>query len=71
MLRSAHLSQKLTRPIPTKDGGTLRTVLDAQTYRRILVRAPTRRAWERDGPRLATTHLSGRHGRLTNAWLAA
>jgi len=25
----AYLSQKLTRPIPTKDGGTLRTVLDA------------------------------------------
>jgi len=28
----AYLSQKLTRPIPTKDGGTLRTVLDARTY---------------------------------------
>jgi hypothetical protein len=33
MLRPApYLSQKLTRPIPTKDGGTLRTVLDARTY---------------------------------------
>jgi hypothetical protein len=33
MLRPApYLSQKLTQPIPTKDGGTLRTVLDARTY---------------------------------------
>jgi hypothetical protein len=33
MLRPApYLSQKLTRPIPTKDGGILRTVLDARTY---------------------------------------
>jgi hypothetical protein len=33
MLRPApYLSQKLTRPIPTKDGGTLRTVLDARSY---------------------------------------
>ena len=28
----AYLSRKLTRPLPTKDGGTLRTVLDARTY---------------------------------------
>jgi len=27
-----YLSQKLTRPLPTKDGGTLRTVLDARVY---------------------------------------
>ena len=26
----AYLSRKLTRPLPTKDGGTLRTVLDAR-----------------------------------------
>jgi hypothetical protein len=33
MLRpTPYLSQKLTRPIPTEDGGTLRTVLDARTY---------------------------------------
>ena len=33
MLRPApYLAKKLTRPIPTKDGGTLRTVLDARTY---------------------------------------
>ena len=28
----AYLSQKLDRPLATKDGGTLRTVLDARTY---------------------------------------
>ncbi len=32
LLRPAYLSQKLERPLPTKDGGTLRTVLDARTY---------------------------------------
>jgi len=33
MLRPApYLSQKLTRSIRTKDGGTLRSVLDARTY---------------------------------------
>jgi hypothetical protein len=31
MLR-AYLSKKLTRPLPTKDGGTLRTVAEARTY---------------------------------------
>src|SRR5262245_18342241 len=28
----AYLSRRLTRPLPTKDGGTLRTVLDARAY---------------------------------------
>jgi len=28
----SYLSQKLTRPLPTKDGGTLRTVLDARLH---------------------------------------
>jgi hypothetical protein len=32
MLRLAYLSKKLTRPLPTKDGGVLRTVKDARTY---------------------------------------
>jgi hypothetical protein len=32
MVRPAYLSRKLIRPLPTKDGGTLRTVLDARTY---------------------------------------
>ena len=32
MLRPAYLSRKLTRPLPTKDGGTLRTVAEARAY---------------------------------------
>ena len=32
MLISAYLSRKLTSPIPTKDGGTLRTILEACEY---------------------------------------
>jgi len=28
----SYLSQRLTRPLRTKDGGTLRTVLDARRY---------------------------------------
>jgi hypothetical protein len=32
MLRAAYLSKKLTLPLPTKDGGTLRTVAEARTY---------------------------------------
>jgi len=31
MLR-AYLSQKLTRPLPTKDGGTLRTAAEPRAY---------------------------------------
>jgi hypothetical protein len=38
MLRPAYLSQKLTRPLVTKDGGTLRTVLDARAYMLALTR---------------------------------
>jgi hypothetical protein len=49
MLRPApYLSQKLTRPIPTKDGGTLRTVLDARTYMLALSQDREHRAqWQR------------------------
>jgi hypothetical protein len=32
MLRPAYLSQKLDRPLPTKDGGTLRTIGEAVDY---------------------------------------
>jgi hypothetical protein len=32
MLRPAYLSKKLTPPIPTKDGGTLRTIVQACEY---------------------------------------
>jgi hypothetical protein len=31
-LRPPHLSQKLDRPLPTKDGGTLRTIGEACDY---------------------------------------
>ena len=31
-MSQAYLSRKLSRPLPTKDGGTLRTVLDARAY---------------------------------------
>jgi hypothetical protein len=32
MLRPKYLSQKLTPPIPTKDGGTLHTIQEAWEY---------------------------------------
>jgi hypothetical protein len=32
LLRPAYLSQALDRPLPTKDGGTLRTIRDACDY---------------------------------------
>jgi hypothetical protein len=49
MLRPAsYLSQKLTRPIPTKDGGVLRTVKDARTYMMVLSKQrETGAQWQR------------------------
>jgi hypothetical protein len=49
MLRPApYLSRKLTRPLPTKDGGTLHTVLDARTYMVGLSKDRERRSqWQR------------------------
>ena len=32
LLRPTYLSQRLDRPLPTKDGGTLHTVEDARAY---------------------------------------
>ena|SRR5262249_6483084 len=50
-LRSAvspYLSQKLTRPLVTKDGGVLRTILDARTYMLALSKDRERNArWQR------------------------
>jgi len=44
----AYLSQKLTRPLVTKDGGTLCTVLDARTYMLALPkRRETAAQWQR------------------------
>jgi hypothetical protein len=48
LLRPAYLSQKLDRPLATKDGGTLRTVLDARTYMLALSEDREHRAqWQR------------------------
>ena len=45
---TAYLSRKLTRPLPTKDGGTLRTVLDARAYMLRLSKDRERSApWQR------------------------
>ena len=45
---SPYLSQKLTRPLPTKDGGTLRTVLEARAYMLVLSKDRERRTqWQR------------------------
>jgi hypothetical protein len=44
----AYLSQKLTRPIFTKDAGVLRTVLDARTYMPALSKDREHRSqWQR------------------------
>ena len=44
----AYLSQRLTRPLVTKDGGTLCTVLDARTYMLALPkRRETSARWQR------------------------
>ena len=44
----AYLSQKLTRPLVTKDGGTLRTVLEARAYMLALPKGrETTAQWQR------------------------
>ena len=44
----AYLSQKLDQPLPTKDGGTLHSVLDARTYMLALSKDRERNArWQR------------------------
>jgi len=50
LLRPAYLSQKLIRPLRTKDGGTLRTVLDARTY---MLELPEDRGYALNGNGLA------------------
>jgi hypothetical protein len=48
MSRASYLSKKLTRPLPTKDGGTLRTVIDARSYMLRLSKDRERSAqWQR------------------------
>ena len=52
MLNRGYLDQKLRRPLPTKDGGTLHTVADATNY--IVARPVDRRRahWDRAAQRL-------------------
>jgi len=48
LLRPEYLCQKLDQPLHTKDGGTLRTVLDARTYMLALSKDGEHRAqWQR------------------------
>jgi hypothetical protein len=48
LLRPEYLSKKLDQPLPTKDGGTLRIILDARTYMLALSKDRERRAqWQR------------------------
>ena len=43
----AYLSKKLTRPLPTKDGGTLRTIQDARDYSAVIGKErEQRRHWQ-------------------------
>jgi len=51
-----YLSQKLTRPLVTKDGGTLRTVLDARSY---MLALPKRRETSAQWQRAAELLLGG------------
>jgi hypothetical protein len=61
---SAYFTNKLTRPIPTTDGGTLRTVLDVQNY---LLNLPEYRAllprWQNVRQALEATMCANSVGR--------
>ena len=48
MLRPEYLSRKLTSPLPTKDGGTLRTIGEACEYMAVIGKERERRLhWQR------------------------
>ena len=47
MLNHGYLAQTLRRPLPTKDGGTLRTVADAANYIVALPEDRRRSHWDR------------------------
>ena len=47
MLNHDYLAQSLRRPVPTKDGGTLRTVADAAIYTVALPEDRRRIHWDR------------------------
>ena len=56
LLRPEYLSKKLDQPLPTKDGGTLHTVLDARTY---MLALPKRRETTAQWQRAAELLLNG------------
>jgi hypothetical protein len=47
MLNHGYLAQRLRRPLPTKDGGTLRTMGDAANYIIALPEDRRRTHWDR------------------------
>jgi len=47
MLNHGYLAQRLRRPLPTKDGGTLHTVADAANYIVALPEDRRRTHWDR------------------------
>jgi len=47
MLNHGYLAQRLRRPLPTKDGGTLHTVADAANYIVALPQDRRRTHWDR------------------------
>jgi hypothetical protein len=47
MLRPAYLSQKLDRPLPTKDGGTLRTISACDYMTAMNKQRELRQRWQR------------------------
>jgi hypothetical protein len=53
LLRPEYLSQKLDRPLPTKDGGTLRTIRDACDYMTAMDKQrELRQRWQRVAKRI-------------------
>jgi len=56
LLHPEYLSKKLDQPLPTKDGGTLHTVLDARTY---MLALPKRRETTAQWQRAAELLLNG------------
>jgi hypothetical protein len=54
----SYLSQRLTRPLQTKDGGTLRTILDARSYMLRISKDRQRSAQWQKAAQLAKADLS-------------
>jgi hypothetical protein len=66
---SAYLKSELTRPLPTKDGGTLRTVAEARTYMLALPKDRELSArWQRAAELGRSTPMMRSHSRRVPAW---